>query len=69
LKLANVSPRLIAAYRSEAMTLDQLMAFTVSEDHEAQEKVWDNLREFNRKPSAIRRALIPRSVTTSRIAS
>jgi ParB family chromosome partitioning protein len=38
LKLAVVSPKLIAAYRSEEMTLDCLMAFTVSDDHKAQEK-------------------------------
>jgi ParB family transcriptional regulator, chromosome partitioning protein len=36
LKLASVSPRLIEAYRAGEMTLDQLMAFTVSNDHAAQ---------------------------------
>ena len=57
LKLASVSSKLIELYRAEEMTLDQLMAFTVSDDHAAQEAAWENLPEFNRNPSAIRRAL------------
>ena len=57
LKLASVCPRLIELYRAGEMTLDQLMAFAVSDDHAAQEAVWENLPEFNRGPAAIRRAL------------
>jgi ParB family transcriptional regulator, chromosome partitioning protein len=37
LRLASVSPRLLDLYAEDAMTLDQLMAFTVSGDHERQE--------------------------------
>jgi ParB-like chromosome segregation protein Spo0J len=33
LRLANVSPVLIDTYRAQVMSLDQLMAFTVSDDH------------------------------------
>ena len=40
LKLATVSPRLMATYREGAMNLDQLSAFAISDDHEAQERVW-----------------------------
>ena len=40
LKLAAVSPRLVAQYRGGAMTLEQLTAFTVSDDRKAQEGVW-----------------------------
>ena len=36
LKLAVVSPKLIALYRKGEMTLDCLMAFTVSDDHRQQ---------------------------------
>src|SRR5665213_2006409 len=57
LRLASVSPALFEAYREGAMTLDQLMAFTVSDDHGAQEKVWSELPEFNRHPDTIRRIL------------
>jgi len=58
MKLAEVSPQLLASYRDEAMSLDQLMAFTVSGDHKAQEAVWHDLPTFNRSPAAIRRALM-----------
>src|SRR5690349_3878070 len=43
LKLARVSPKLIALYREEEMTLDCLMAFAISDDHKQQEKVWKDL--------------------------
>ncbi len=46
LKLARVSPKLIKAYRADEMTLDQLMAFTIVDDHKQQEKVWKELPEW-----------------------
>src|SRR3984957_8916391 len=49
LKLAVVSPKLIAIYRKDEMTLDQLMAFTISDDHKQQEKVWKELPDWNRQ--------------------
>jgi len=57
MRLASVSPALFKAYRHDEMTLDQLMAFTVSDDHEAQVKVWKELPSFNRHPDTIRRIL------------
>lgn len=58
LKLAVVSPKLIAAYRKGAMTLDCLMAFTVADDHRAQEKIWAGLPDYARqRPGEIRHAL------------
>jgi ParB family chromosome partitioning protein len=58
LKLAVVSPKLIAAYRKDAMTLDCLMAFTVSDDHKQQEKVWKALPDYARQsPRSIKDAL------------
>lgn len=57
LKLAAVSPRLLAEYRAEAMNLDQLMAFAISDDHGAQERVWFDSPLHDRSPQAIRRAL------------
>jgi ParB family chromosome partitioning protein len=65
LKLAVVSPRLIAAYRRDDMTLDQLMAFTISDDHKQQEKVWKDLPDWNRQRGdggAIRAALTEQHV-------
>jgi ParB family chromosome partitioning protein len=65
LKLAVVSPRLITAYRKDEMTLDQLMAFTISDDHKQQEKVWKELPDWNRQRgdgAAIRAALTEQHV-------
>ena len=58
LRLASVSPKLLEAYGEDAMTLDQLMAFTVNADHERQEQVFDRLAgSYTREPYAIRRML------------
>jgi ParB family transcriptional regulator, chromosome partitioning protein len=54
LKLAAVSPRLMALYRKAAMSLDQLMAFTVSDDHAAQEAAWFDAPDWQRSAQAIR---------------
>jgi len=56
LKLANVAPALIAIYREGDMSLEQLMALTVSDDHAAQEQVWHGARY--RAPESLRRALL-----------
>ena len=39
LKLARVSPEIIKTYRNDDLTLECVMAFTVTDDHEAQERV------------------------------
>ena len=39
LKLANVAPRFIELYREEKITLEQLMALAITDDHSAQENV------------------------------
>jgi ParB family chromosome partitioning protein len=57
LKLASVSPRLMKIYRAGKMDLDQLMAFTVSDDHTAQEAAWFKQPEWNRNPATVRRVL------------
>lgn len=40
MRLARVAPELLKAYRAGDMTLDALMAFTLSDDHEHQKKVF-----------------------------
>jgi ParB family chromosome partitioning protein len=65
LRLATVSPVLIDAYRAEAMSLDQLMAFTVSDDHGMQETTWAELAKWNRHPDTIRRILTRAHVEAS----
>jgi ParB family transcriptional regulator, chromosome partitioning protein len=62
LKLGNVSPRLIEAYRTGEIDLDQLMAFAVSDDHAAQEQVWASLPHWNHDPHTIRSHLMVSNV-------
>ena len=58
LKLASVSPKLLDLYAADEMTLEQLMAFTVTGDHARQEQVWGALsRSYNKEPYLIRRQL------------
>ncbi|MGQ3099355.1 MAG: ParB/RepB/Spo0J family partition protein, partial [Brevundimonas aurantiaca] len=63
LKLASVAPALHELYAADEMTLDQLMAFTVSDDHERQVQVWDMLaHSFSKSPGFIRQKLTENSV-------
>jgi ParB family transcriptional regulator, chromosome partitioning protein len=48
LKLANVAPQLFELYRKDEINLDQLMALAVTDDHAAQERVWDCAQESGR---------------------
>jgi ParB family chromosome partitioning protein len=64
LRLGAVSPKLMAAYRAEELTLDQLMAFAVSEDHARQEQVYDALG-WNRGAHLIRRAMTQDKIAMS----
>ncbi len=61
LRLGAISPALMAAYRSGDLTLDQLMAFAVSEDHARQEQVYAGL-SYNRSASLIRRLMTEHEV-------
>lgn len=59
LKLAAVSPKLLALYREDGtkINLDQLMALAISDDHEAQERAWFEAHEWDRAPAALKRKL------------
>ncbi len=57
LKLARVSPTVFQAYKDEKLTLEQVQAFTVSDDHAAQDNVLENLSEWNDDADTIRDAL------------
>jgi ParB family chromosome partitioning protein len=65
LKLACVSPVIIAAYRDAKLDLEQVMAFAISDDHKAQEKVFKALRNMDDDPRSIRRALTDGEIPTS----
>jgi ParB family chromosome partitioning protein len=66
LRLASVSPRLLEAYGEDEMTLEQLMAFTVTDDHAHQEQVWEAIGlSYNNQPHFIRRQLTEGAVRAS----
>ncbi len=64
LRLGAVSPKLMQVYRDGGLTLDQLMAFALTEDHARQEQVYESL-SYNRDPSFIRRELMQANVPAS----
>jgi ParB family chromosome partitioning protein len=65
LRLGAVSPKLMAIYREGGLVLDQLMAFAVSEDHERQEQVFEQLGPYNRSASVIRRGMTESKVSAT----
>lgn len=63
MRLGAVSPVLMQGYRDGDVTLEQLMAFAISEDHARQEHVWDVIQQgWNQHPSHIRRLMMERHV-------
>ncbi|MEJ6782163.1 ParB N-terminal domain-containing protein [Aminobacter sp. Piv2-1] len=64
MRLGSVSPKLMQVYRDGGLTLDQLMAFAITEDHARQEQVYDGLG-YNREPWIIRRDLTKANVPAS----
>lgn len=66
LRLASVSPTLLDTYAEDGMTLEQLMAFTVSHDHDRQEQVWAAIKDsWPKEPYTIRRMLTETAVRAS----
>jgi len=65
LKLANVSPRLMTDYRASGVTLEQLMALTITDDHAAQEAAFYGAPEWQRGASALRDRLTEREITAT----
>ena len=56
MRLGSISPELMQVYRDGGLTLEQMMAFAVTEDHARQEQVHDAL-SWNKEPGLIRRLL------------
>jgi len=66
LRLASVSPKLHEVYADDGMTLEQLMAFSVTADQARQEQIWDNVsRSQLDEPYQIRRMLTENTVRAS----
>ncbi|MDR0479832.1 MAG: ParB/RepB/Spo0J family partition protein [Burkholderiaceae bacterium] len=66
LKLANVSPRLLEDYRANAVSLDQLMALAITDDHTAQEAAFYDAPAWQRSPVALRERLTGREIDACR---
>jgi|HubBroStandDraft_6_1064221.scaffolds.fasta_scaffold97241_1 ParB family chromosome partitioning protein len=64
LKLAAVSPKLILLYRVGDMSLEELTAFTITDDHAKQERIWAELPTYHRTRDAILNALREGQVST-----
>ncbi|TAJ61849.1 ParB/RepB/Spo0J family partition protein [Variovorax sp.] len=62
LKLAHIAPRLMADYRAGTVTLEQLMALTITDDHGAQEAAFYGAPEWQRSPSKLRERLTEREI-------
>jgi ParB family chromosome partitioning protein len=66
LRLAAASTALLEVYAEDGMTLDQLMAFTVTDDHARQEQVWEAIKDaWSKEPYQIRRMLTETTVRAS----
>ncbi|MCA0850723.1 ParB/RepB/Spo0J family partition protein [Salipiger thiooxidans] len=66
LRLVSASPALLETYAEDGMTLEQLMAFTISDDHARQEQVWAAIKDsWQKEPYTIRRMLTETTVRAS----
>jgi ParB family chromosome partitioning protein len=66
LRLASVAPTLLDIYAEDGMSLEQLMAFTVTADHARQEQVWRAISgSWQKEPYQIRRMLTEKAVRAS----
>jgi ParB family transcriptional regulator, chromosome partitioning protein len=66
MKLANVSPKLLALLREDAITLDQLAALSLADDQETQEHIWFDANEWQRQPNYLRQAITRAEIDASR---
>jgi ParB family transcriptional regulator, chromosome partitioning protein len=69
MKLAAVSPKLLAVFRKGEMTLDQVEAMTVTDNHRQQEKIWRELPDWQKEQGdgeAIRDQLTEKHIDAAR---
>jgi ParB family chromosome partitioning protein len=64
LRLASVSPKLLELYEKDEARLEQIMAFSISDDHARQEQVWERISRnpHMQEPYYIRRLLTETTV-------
>jgi ParB family chromosome partitioning protein len=66
MKLAAVSPKLMAQFRQGGINLDCLMVLASVDDHERQEQAWSGLDSWNRHPDHLRRILTQGEIESDR---
>ena len=66
MKLATVSPRLMAKFRDDQIGLDCLMVLASVDDHAKQEQVWANLPSWNRRADCLRQMLTQGEIESDR---
>jgi ParB family chromosome partitioning protein len=67
LRLAAVSPKLLEVFAADEMTLEQLMAFTLTDDHARQEQVWQiaSDRPYDADANSIRAMLTEETIESN----
>nr|WP_297532252.1 ParB/RepB/Spo0J family partition protein [uncultured Roseateles sp.] len=66
MRLAAVSPKLIAEFRQGRISMDCLMALASVDDHARQEQAWEGLDAWSRQPDHLRRVLSQGEVESDR---
>lgn len=66
LRLATVAPSLLDVYGEDGMSLEQLMAFSVTDNHARQEQVWEQVNQGQHVPAYhIRRLLTEQAIAAT----
>jgi ParB family chromosome partitioning protein len=65
LRLARVSPKLRKLHRDGDVSLAQMMALALVDDHAAQEQAWTSLPDYHRDPRSLRRCLTQEGVSAN----
>ncbi len=66
MKLAAVSPKLMALYRQDEIGLDCLMVLASVDDHQQQEQAWAGLPTWNQRPEHLRQLLTQGEIESDR---
>lgn len=67
LKLANVSPKLFELFLQGELSLDQMMALAIVDDHKQQEKAWFKVEhDWQRRPHELRTRLTQKEISLQR---
>jgi ParB family chromosome partitioning protein len=64
LKLTHVSPDLFALYAEDKMNFEQISALALTDDHDLQERLWNDTSEWQRNGSSFRRLITGTEIDT-----